>query len=715
MSRMRKMIKRGMFGGGKAAAAFVSAEVGTVDASTLAVNFNRQVAATNAKTGMTVTVNGSGATISTGTIQTDKHNIYLAMVAPIIYGDVVTVAYNGAAGNITDYLTSAALSSVTAKSVTNNVALVYLFKDEFTTARAVGAINGTAAEPGPGTRSATDTGSIMTIHDDVIDLGAGDGSYTTPRVSPTGSFVRTLGKTIFARIKMGATNKGAVVGFVKTLPLYSSNSISIRPHTNGKFAMMNRDGESINTADTGEVYVAGQYYDVAIQIRASGYYWYIRSENTWKLVKISELGTTTPLTPILSSVDNPIICDFIRMATLRTPVPLLSDGFSSAGVTDGLGHVEANGGGGLSWINWGGTWSTIGGVAQATALNGNGEAMQVVDLGTPNVAVSFNCTWVGGMVGVLLRGRDTNNMMVCAYDGSRMQVQAHLRGLALAQILQSATGFTGPNFKASIYHKNNGTSLLVTDYSNTDAKTVVYSMSGGELSPGTFAGIFTTDIRNTIDSVVFYPAGRESQYVLMDQYTSNTSAWLSSEKFIVFDGNSMLAGSDTVATGVVPVSLTSLGEPYHGVNVAVGGRTGATMLTDQHYANSYYNAARAKNILVYWEGINDIANGLTGAQAWANTVSYCQAARTAGFRIVLLTMSKTSTDGQPKLDYNALMVAQWATYADAIARPDLDANIGDASSGTNLTYFQAAGSPHLTPTGYAIVAGLVVTAIQGLG
>jgi hypothetical protein len=42
---------------------------------------------------------------------------------------------------------------------------VYLLFDEFTTARAAGAVNGTAMEPGPGTRTVVDASSVITIVD----------------------------------------------------------------------------------------------------------------------------------------------------------------------------------------------------------------------------------------------------------------------------------------------------------------------------------------------------------------------------------------------------------------------------------------------------------------------------------------------------------------------------------------------------------------------
>jgi hypothetical protein len=111
-----------MGGGGNLTLGFSNAEVGNVGSSTVVVTFTRQIQATNAKTGVTIKVNGGGVTISTGTIQADKHIVRYALAAPVAFGDVVTWEYNASTGNILDYVTSVALATVSAKSVTNNVA-----------------------------------------------------------------------------------------------------------------------------------------------------------------------------------------------------------------------------------------------------------------------------------------------------------------------------------------------------------------------------------------------------------------------------------------------------------------------------------------------------------------------------------------------------------------------------------------------------------------
>ena len=56
----------------------------------------------------------------------------------------------------------------------------YLLRDEFTTARAAGSVNGTPCEPGPGTRLLADTAGSVTIADGKLVAGDGTGGYNDP-------------------------------------------------------------------------------------------------------------------------------------------------------------------------------------------------------------------------------------------------------------------------------------------------------------------------------------------------------------------------------------------------------------------------------------------------------------------------------------------------------------------------------------------------------
>jgi hypothetical protein len=99
---------------------FVSAEVGNQSPFSVVITFSEAITAWDAHDGMTVTVGGSPVTVDNGFVWSGL--AYLTLHAAIVYGDVVTVAYASANGNILGSVAS--LASFTARSVTNNVAAV---------------------------------------------------------------------------------------------------------------------------------------------------------------------------------------------------------------------------------------------------------------------------------------------------------------------------------------------------------------------------------------------------------------------------------------------------------------------------------------------------------------------------------------------------------------------------------------------------------------
>jgi hypothetical protein len=392
--------------------------------------------------------------------------------------------------------------------------------------------------------------------------------------------------------------------------------------------------------------------------------------------------------------------------------PLLSDGFSETGTSDGLGHPEANGGSGKTWVNWRGTWGVSGGLAQATALHGDGDAVAVVDAGKADIILTATLARAAGNIGVIIRGRDSGNYLMIYWDGTRIQEYYRARGGAPVYIAQSGVLDAGAlALKLTINHEDS-TGSRYRIYWND----VIVASDGrvnllGELEPGTRVGLYTTDLGNTVDNLVVHATGRDGEYQWMDQNSDNNQDWISAEKYIVFDGNSLIAGS--LVTDVPYKVIADLGSPWAGTNVGVGGRGGADMIpVASQYVDIHYNARRVKNILVYWEGRNDLTT-LTPAQAYANTQTYCLARQAIGWKVIVLTLSLATGDGETRTDYDDLLIAGWSGFADAIARIDQDPEIGDAGDPTDPVYYQV-GGVHLTPAGYAIVATLIEAAIAGL-
>jgi hypothetical protein len=98
---------------------YSSGEVGSISGSVVVIRFDEPVKSTNFKNGVTIKVNGSGATIDSATIQTDKHYAYCVLHTATVWGDIVTWEYAAASGDISS-LSNVVLQNVSAKTVTNN-------------------------------------------------------------------------------------------------------------------------------------------------------------------------------------------------------------------------------------------------------------------------------------------------------------------------------------------------------------------------------------------------------------------------------------------------------------------------------------------------------------------------------------------------------------------------------------------------------------------
>lgn len=186
------------------------------------------------------------------------------------------------------------------------------------------------------------------------------------------------------------------------------------------------------------------------------------------------------------------------------------------------------------------------------------------------------------------------------------------------------------------------------------------------------------------------------------------------DNLIVFDGNSMTDDATSSYPSGTIAALAGLWDTY---NFGVSGQTTIEMLADaETQIDPLYNATLGKNIVVCWEGTNDIKLGATKEDAYARLVQYCQARQAAGYQVVICTIVDRQQVGQPadfatsRAYVNTQIGSNWQTFADALADLWADTRLQDA---TDTTYFNV-DKVHLTAAGYAIVAEIVVTAIESL-
>ena len=189
---------------------------------------------------------------------------------------------------------------------------------------------------------------------------------------------------------------------------------------------------------------------------------------------------------------------------------------------------------------------------------------------------------------------------------------------------------------------------------------------------------------------------------------------------VVFDGDSLTTGIGAAAGQDYPTQcLALINQGLTKTNVAANGQTIPGMAADAAaQIDVLYDAARSRNVLVIWGGENDLYGGASAADTITALSGSCTARRAAGWKVVVLTLLPCSYTDTPagyeaaRQAVNTSIRANWATYADRIADIAANTTIGDAGDEENTTYY--ADRLHMTAAGYAIVAGIVKTAIESL-
>ena len=247
--------------------------------------------------------------------------------------------------------------------------LRYLLRDEFTTDRAAGAVNGTAAEPGPGTRTVVDVANRFSITGGAF-TGAGNGAWGGNRLIYVDvPIARAAGVLLITNHIVSSTGPGYINGWSTTTTPITNFEPGLNVSSGGLFQLY--DGTIypfVGSRSNATPYLT------ALILRTAGHLTFIKggSFTNWTLVYIASTGTTATLYPTALSVSTlTASISSVRVPTAKwLPTPLLSDGFGSAfGTSDGLGHAEGvaggigAGGSGVTLSNAGGTWSVSGGKA----------------------------------------------------------------------------------------------------------------------------------------------------------------------------------------------------------------------------------------------------------------------------------------------------------------------------------------------------------------
>jgi lysophospholipase L1-like esterase len=157
------------------------------------------------------------------------------------------------------------------------------------------------------------------------------------------------------------------------------------------------------------------------------------------------------------------------------------------------------------------------------------------------------------------------------------------------------------------------------------------------------------------------------------------------------------------------------------LNAATNG-SGIPKVKNSDYSDfvlPWYSAARAKNILLVAAGTNDLANANNLSDLLDRYYSLLDSARATGWKTVACTILPRSNPGMvagvqgfeaARSTFNADLVANWASHADALADVAAINGMGAAGDSDNTTYY-AADKVHPTAAGHALLAPVYQAAI----
>jgi len=184
---------------------------------------------------------------------------------------------------------------------------------------------------------------------------------------------------------------------------------------------------------------------------------------------------------------------------------------------------------------------------------------------------------------------------------------------------------------------------------------------------------------------------------------------------IICDGDSRTAGSGASVYYDYPSALQrSLGIVVRMRNFGIGGYPVSSMLLE---APIRIDPLRFKpdDVVVVFGGINDILAAHTPSQVYADLKAYWAARRAAGWRVVACTeidansaLAIAASWRTHRATLNTLIKSDSSLY-DALADLAADTNIG-VDGAADTAYFDN-DKVHLSDSGYAVMAGLIKTAI----
>lgn len=191
-----------------------------------------------------------------------------------------------------------------------------LAQDLFTTDRAAGAINGTPAEPGPGTRVVIDTGNLLTISGGKLTFSSAVPPGNGNPGSWLGAYTRQCGLAMICQLTIGSTVTRFDAGFDTNQD--SASNLCFFVAGGGEFR-----AQAVNQYAAIGTYAIGTYF-LATVLRDMGQWYLVKGGvyTDWTLLMVDNVRTDTPVYPAIgvrSTNGGVLTVDSLQIAKLNGP------------------------------------------------------------------------------------------------------------------------------------------------------------------------------------------------------------------------------------------------------------------------------------------------------------------------------------------------------------------------------------------------------------
>lgn len=191
---------------------------------------------------------------------------------------------------------------------------------------------------------------------------------------------------------------------------------------------------------------------------------------------------------------------------------------------------------------------------------------------------------------------------------------------------------------------------------------------------------------------------------------------------VVLCGNSFMQGFGMLTTPFAKRMRTALSlTPIDIIQAAQGGQTTPGLISNgASQVDAFYNSdlVAKKNVAVVWEISNDLyLNGASDTTAYNNIKTYCQARKSAGYKVVVCHCLPRTAGGTPvnfetyRNNVNALLSLNAVSEGWADQVVSFPASISATNASNDGTYYAGDGT-HLNDTGTALAVTAIATAVS---